>query len=86
VETYVSSDGDRHVRESLERVRRRVGGLGWDVIHSRLSQESPDTLEQIGSRWNLSRERVRQVERDTKRFLEGYLRRMQDVEPGREAA
>lgn len=85
-ETCISSDGDRRVRESLERVRKRVGGLGWDVIQSRLSQESPDTLEQIGARWNLSRERVRQVERNTKRFLEGYLRRTQDVEPEREAA
>jgi RNA polymerase primary sigma factor len=85
-ETCVSSDGDRRVRESLEKVRKRVGGLGWDIIHSRLSQEKPDTLEQIGSRWNVSREWVRQVERDTKRFLAGYLRPMQDVEPELEAA
>jgi RNA polymerase primary sigma factor len=85
-ETYVSSDGDRRVRESLERVRRRVGGLGWDIIHSRLSQETPDTLEQIGDRWNVSREWVRQVERNTKRLLEGYLRPMRDVELEREAA
>jgi RNA polymerase primary sigma factor len=83
-ETYVAADGDRRVRESLERVRRRVGGLGWDIIHSRLSQGSPDTLEKIGARWNLSRERVRQVERDTKRFLEGYLAQMHERE--REAA
>lgn len=86
-ETCIASDGDRRVRESLERVRTRVGGLGWDVIQSRLSQDSPETLRQIGARWNLSHERVRQVERDTKRFLEGYLRRrMEDVEPEREAA
>lgn len=85
-ETCMASDGDRHVRESLERVRKRVGGLGWDVIQSRLSQDSPDTLEQIGARWNLSRERVRQVERETKRFLAGYLRRTQELEPEREAA
>jgi RNA polymerase primary sigma factor len=85
-ETFLSSDGDRHVRESLERVRKRVGKIAWDVIQSRLSRESPDTLEQIGARWNLSRERVRQIERETKRFLEGYLGRMRDAEAERQAA
>ena len=85
-ETYVSSDSDRHVRESLEKVRKPVGGLGWDIIYSRLSQSKPDTLEEIGARWNVSREWVRQVERNTERLLEGYLRGMQDVEAQREAA
>jgi RNA polymerase primary sigma factor len=84
-DAYVSSEGDRRVRESLGRVRARIGGLGWDVIQSRLTQDTPETLEQIGKRWNLSRERVRQVERNTKRFLERYLR-AQDAEPVREAA
>jgi RNA polymerase primary sigma factor len=73
----VSSESDREVRDSLDRVRKRVGPLGWDIIHSRLSNDSPETLQQIGDRWGVSRERVRQVEATTKQFLRGYLEREQ---------
>ena len=46
----------------------------------------PDTLEQIGGRWGVSRERVRQVELQTKRFLHGYLGPMRDAQIGARAA
>jgi RNA polymerase primary sigma factor len=72
-DAYSSAEQDREVRGALDRVRKRVGELGWDIIHSRLEQDPPETLEQIGKRWNLSRERVRQVEAQTKAFLRGYL-------------
>jgi RNA polymerase primary sigma factor len=61
------------VRESLGRIRKRVGELGWDIIHNRLQQDQPRTLEEIGKRWGVSRERVRQVELRTKQFLAHYL-------------
>jgi RNA polymerase primary sigma factor len=79
-EAYAASQGDRQLREALERIRKRVGELGWDIIQNRLQKDPPDTLEQIGNRRGVSRERVRQVELATKRFLVGYL------EPRREAA
>ena len=41
--------------------------------HNRLQQDSPKTLEEIGKRWGVSRERVRQVELKTKQFLNRYL-------------
>lgn len=72
-EQYAANEGDRRVRASLQQVRRRVGEMGWDIIHSRLQRDPPDTLEQIGRRWNVSRERVRQVEMQTKRFLARWL-------------
>ncbi len=74
---------DANLKAALEKVRGRVGGLGWDIIHSRLAQDPPETLETVGKRWGLSRERVRQVELQTKRFLRGYL---QTFEDGRKAA
>ena len=55
------------------RIRKRVGELGWDIIHNRLQQDQPRTLEEIGKRWGVSRERVRQVELRTKQFLAHYL-------------
>ena len=78
---YLSDEGDRSVRDALLKVRKRVGELGWDIVHSRLQQDTPRTLEEIGKRWGVSRERVRQVELKTKQFLNRYL---EEVE--REAA
>ena len=79
---YGTAERDRQLRDRLAKVRGRVGELGWDIIHTRLQQDPPDTLETIGKRWGVSRERVRQVELSTKRFLRGYL----EADPLREAA
>jgi RNA polymerase sigma factor (sigma-70 family) len=70
---YAEAEGHARLRGSLAKVRGRIGELGWDIIHTRLRQDPPETLEQIGKRWGVSRERVRQVELQTKRFLRGYL-------------
>jgi RNA polymerase primary sigma factor len=70
---YITDEHDRDVREALQRVRKRLGDLGWDILQERLTQDSPRTLEEIGKRWGVSRERVRQVEMKTKVFLARYL-------------
>jgi RNA polymerase primary sigma factor len=70
---YLQNEGDRDVRDALGKVRKRIGELGWDIVHNRLEQDQPRTLEEIGKRWGVSRERVRQVELKTKQFLERYL-------------
>lgn len=67
------AQADAAVRDRLERLRKRIGPLGWDIIEERLSSDSPHTLQQIGERWGLSRERVRQVELQTKKLLERCL-------------
>jgi RNA polymerase primary sigma factor len=72
-DVFFSAEADGDVRDALGRVRKRVGELGWDIIHNRLQQDEPRTLEEIGKRWGVSRERVRQVELRTKAFLERYL-------------
>lgn len=68
-EAYERTEEGRRIRERLERYRKRIGPLGWDIIEGRLGTDSPETLEQIGQRWGLSRERVRQVEVQTKALL-----------------
>ncbi len=83
---FLSSNGDGLVRESLSRIRNRVGPLGWDIIHNRLERDPPQTLEQIGRRWGVSRERVRQVEAQTKQFLYRYLERVNDADDVCDAA
>ena len=82
----VSSDRDQHVRQALARVRKRVGPIGWDIIHDRLQRDPPATLQEIGDRWGVSRERVRQIEVVTRRFLQRYLGAVRDTEELRDAA
>jgi RNA polymerase primary sigma factor len=72
-DNFLQAEGKQEVREALAKVRKRIGELGWDILHNRLEQDSPKTLEEIGKRWGVSRERVRQVELKTKQFLHRYL-------------
>jgi RNA polymerase primary sigma factor len=70
---FLKLEQDEEVAEALQRVRRRLGDLGWDILQERLTQDKPRTLEELGERWGVSRERVRQVELKTKNFLARYL-------------
>jgi RNA polymerase primary sigma factor len=72
-ESYLAAEGDRDVRDALGKVRKRIGEVGWDIVHRRLQDDAPRTLEEIGQRWGISRERVRQVELKTKHFLQQHL-------------
>ena len=78
-ERFLSSEGDRAVRETLTKARKRIGELGWDIVHSRLQQDQPTTLEEIGKRWGVSRERVRQVELRAKHYLHRVLEQERDA-------
>ncbi len=69
----LSKERDQDVNEALGRLRKRLGDLGWDIVNERLKQESPKTLEELGKRFGVSRERVRQVELRTRAFLARYL-------------
>src|SRR6185503_6027927 len=73
MEQYISAEQDADVKEALARVKKRIGELGWDILTERLTQDQPRTLEELGARWGVSRERVRQVELKTKSFLQRYL-------------
>ena len=66
-------ENNRNVRDALGRVHKRLGDLGWDIVSERLEQDSPRTLEELGKRFGVSRERVRQVEMRTRTFLARYL-------------
>ncbi len=78
-DAYLSTEKDRALRASLAKVRKRIGELGWDIVHNRLEQDEPVTLEDIGRRWGVSRERVRQVELRTKQYLHRYLASERDA-------
>jgi len=71
--TFISREQNAQVQEALAKVKKRIGDLGWDILQERLTQDKPRTLEELGARWGVSRERVRQVELKTKSFLARYL-------------
>jgi RNA polymerase sigma factor (sigma-70 family) len=78
-EACSSAEGDREVRGALDAARTRIGELGWEIVRTRLQTDSPDTLQEIGNRWGVSRERVRQVEVKTRRFLHRHLEALEVV-------
>lgn len=81
----MAAERDREVRQSLRALRARVGELGWDIVRDRLEQDSPKTLAEIGQRFGVSRERVRQVEVRLKQLLQRHLRATAEAD-SREAA
>jgi len=70
---FLRRERNHEVLQALGRVKKRLGDLGWDILQKRLTQDKPRTLEELGQRWGVSRERVRQVELKTKSFLARYL-------------
>lgn len=78
--SFLKLEQDEEVAAALQRVRRRLGDLGWDILQERLTQDKPRTLEELGQRWGVSRERVRQVELKTKHFLARYLEELSEAE------
>ena len=81
-DSFIGKEQDEEVQAALAKVKKRIGDLGWDIVQERLTQDKPRTLEELGQRWGVSRERVRQVELKTKHFLARYLSAFnQDQEP-----
>ena len=72
-DSFIGKEQDDEVQAALAKVKKRIGDLGWDIVQERLTQDKPRTLEELGQRWGVSRERVRQVELKTKHFLARYL-------------
>jgi RNA polymerase primary sigma factor len=63
----------RRVRDVLALHRGRIGRLGWDIIERRLQHDERPSLEVVGQRWGVSRERVRQIELRTRKLLAAFL-------------
>jgi|GEM_PF-895897 RNA polymerase primary sigma factor len=78
-EQFMRLEEDTFLHNQLDKVRGRIGELGWDILNGRLTQDKQDeprTLAEIGNDWGLSRERVRQVEVITRRFLTRHLAKL----------
>ncbi len=59
--------------EKLSEFRETLEGRDLEIIEERLLAEDPITLQELGDRWGVSRERVRQVEEALKKRLREFL-------------
>ncbi|MDB5107718.1 MAG: sigma-70 region 2 domain protein [Candidatus Binatus sp.] len=60
-------------REKVEQFAVKLDGKELEIFNARLLSEDPETLQEIGARFGISRERVRQIETRLKRRLKEFI-------------
>lgn len=61
------------IHQKLKEIREHLNDKEKDILDSRLLAENPVTLQEIGAKWGISRERVRQLEERLKKKIRVYL-------------
>ncbi|MCD6353236.1 MAG: RNA polymerase subunit sigma-70, partial [Proteobacteria bacterium] len=62
-------------QEKLREFQKTLKGKERDIFENRLLSEHPETLEQIGKRYGITRERIRQLEVKLIQKLKGFLQK-----------
>ena len=57
----------------LEEYRERLSGKELDIFDNRIMAETPVTLQDLGDKYNISRERVRQIQERIVKNIKKYL-------------
>jgi RNA polymerase sigma-32 factor len=60
-------------REKVEQFAAQLDGKELEIFNARLLAEDPETLQEIGARFGISRERVRQIETRLKKRLKEFI-------------
>lgn len=63
------------LHEKIAEFRTQMSDRELDIFDNRIFSESPVTLQEIGDRYGISRERVRQVEKNVIKKMREYIRR-----------
>lgn len=74
-ELLAQSELKKLLRQKLEEFRRELTEKERDLLELRLLAEEPLTLQEIGARYHISRERVRQIEDRLIKKLRQYLKK-----------
>lgn len=72
-ERIAAEDFSRRLREEVERFKAQLNEKERAIIDRRLFTEDPITLQEIADQFQLSRERIRQIEGTLKERLKSYL-------------
>ena len=68
-------ESERFAREQVEQFAATLAGKDREIFEARLLADEPPTLREIGLRFGISRERVRQIETSLKRRLKEFIER-----------
>ncbi len=61
------------LRQHVQELTRHLSEKELDILHSRLLSDDPVTLREIGAKYNITRERVRQIETRLLQKLKAHL-------------
>ena len=73
-ETAAADEWRNFARESVEEFAATLKDKELEIFNSRLLTDEPATLQEIGERFGISRERVRQIETRLKNRLRDFIR------------
>jgi RNA polymerase sigma-32 factor len=72
---------DALLHEKIAAFRHQMSDREQEIFDTRIFSDNPATLQEIGDRYNISRERVRQVEKNIiKKMREYFMREIPDYE------
>jgi RNA polymerase sigma-32 factor len=63
------------LREKIEEFRKKMTPREIEIFDQRIFSDSPATLQEIGDQYGISRERVRQVEKNIIKKMREYIKR-----------
>jgi RNA polymerase sigma-32 factor len=73
------------LQDALTRILSELPARDRDIVRRRLLADEPETLEQLGAAWGVSKERVRQLEESVKSRMRVRLRAFGGGDGGRSA-
>ncbi len=73
-ETTAQAQWRTFAKEKVEEFASTLSGKELEIFRTRLLSEEPPTLQEVGARFGISRERVRQIEGRLKRRLKAFLK------------
>jgi RNA polymerase sigma-32 factor len=73
-EATADTEWREFAREKVQQFAGTLKDKELEIFNSRLLAEDPETLQEIGDRFGISRERVRQIETRLKRRLKAFIK------------
>lgn len=74
-ESLADIERRRLLIEKISQFRRTISGREADIFDCRLMTPDPDTLKEVGERWSISRERVRQIQNRLLENIHEWMRK-----------
>lgn len=71
---FLSREGDHVAEKYVERIGKALSDREREILHARILADEPATLQELGTRWGVSKERIRQLERRIRTRLKSSAR------------